>query len=436
MDSNQLRAVLVTQRRVVGWSQEQLAEHSTISVRTIRNLEKGVIRTPRRTSVELLLGALRSAASGCDTALFSATATADSPRPVPARYFRAALCADIVGVPNHAKWVGLRPKSDVTVGRQADLMHVVTTIQRGKPLVLTGPVGVGKTRLALEAAARLLDQFPDGVAVVELGSLTPEHVDGQAATVEVRRAVEEVIACEAGAGGEATDRQQLLVIDNAEHVLGVVTTLLSRLLQQYPGLHVLITSLRAPTAIPVDIWEVGALSVDQPAETWVHPAAAELFRLRVRSTVPTLDLGDRMPGVVRLCRRLGGLPLAIEIAAFRLRSVPLDVMLAEEEILSILDQNDAGGLSHHRTLLRSVEWAYGLLDERQREVLRGLARFPETFTIDDVLDSAAEDGRLGSRGINVLADLVDVSAVQVRRGRQYVYEVPRLMRDYVNSIAA
>jgi predicted ATPase len=268
--------------------------------------------------------------------------------------------------------------------------------------------------------------------VVELGSLTPESIDSRAAAAEVRSAIDAIIPGHL-ADGQAIDRQLLLVIDNAEHVLGAVTHTVSRLLNQYPGVHVLITSLRASTAIPIDVWEVASLPVDQPVPT-VYPSAAELFRLRVQSSVPTLDLRDRMPSVVELCRRLGGLPLAIEIAAFRMRSVPLSVMLAEEQIMPILDQNGTGGLSHHRSLRESVEWAYGLLDQRQREVLHRLAMLPESMSIDDVLDSTSDEGKLGGRGISVLADLVDLSAVQVKRGRQYVYEIPKLMREHVNNI--
>ncbi|MEV6558545.1 helix-turn-helix domain-containing protein [Nocardia sp. NPDC051756] len=415
---------------MVGWSQEQLSEYSSISVRTIRNLETGAIQNPRRTSVELLFNALRSATPHSEFSL--SIGAIDDPVSRLGSFLETDLLVTAVEIPENAVWVGLRPKSDVTVGRRSDLTQVVAAVQRSRLLVLTGPVGVGKTRLALEAAARLLDQFPDGVVVAELGLLTPEIVDPQAAAAEVGRVLNATIPVEAG----PDDRRTLLVIDDVGHVLSAVTPWVQRLLTRYPGLHILMTSLRAPTTVPAEVWEVTPLPVDQPDGPSNIPAAAELFRRRAQAAVPTLDLGDRMVSVLELCRRLGGLPLAIETAAFRIRSIPLETMLAKRSILPILEQNGVGGLSHHRSMRQSVEWAYGLLEDRQRRVLHLLARLPEEFSIDEALDSTSADHQADVGDINVLAGLVDDSAVQVKRGCHYVYEVPKLMCEYVNTLSA
>ncbi|MGW3179418.1 helix-turn-helix domain-containing protein [Kitasatospora sp. NPDC001119] len=436
MDNNQLRSMLVTQRKMVGWSQEQLAEHSTVSVRTIRNLETGAIRNPRRSSVELLVGALFSAATNRDDPLLSHAVQAGAPagllpaRPEPGPPVRVAE------LPDNARWQGLRPKTDVTVGRQADLLHVVTALRPGRPLVLTGPAGVGKTRLALDSAAHLLDRFRDGVAVLELGSVTPEAVDPAAASAQAQRALDTLLR---GVGRDPRtdpEPQLLLVVDNAEHVIDTVARQVRALLARHPALHIMITSLRAPAGVPADLWEVAPLSVDHPDGSYGCPPAAELFCRRVHSVVPTLDLGDQMPQVVELCRRLGGLALAIENAAVRMRSVPLHVLVDECRVLPILGQEEVGGLSHHRSLHRSLAWAYGLLDERQRRALRRFSRFPEEFSIDDVRQQPVDGGREPSRNLDVLAELVDFSVVQVKRGHQYAYRVPRMMREYVNAIPA
>ncbi|GAB7182202.1 hypothetical protein ATKI12_2033 [Kitasatospora sp. Ki12] len=434
MDNNQLRSMLVTQRKMVGWSQEQLAEHSNVSVRTIRNLETGAIKNPRRSSVELLVGALLSAATSQDT-LISHVANAGTPTGMLSSRLEPGLLTNVVEVPDNARWQGLRPKTDITVGRQADLLHVVTTLRPGRPLVLTGPAGVGKTRLALDSAAHLLDRFRDGVVVLELGSVTPESVDAAAASAEVQRSLDTLLHGYDRDPRTNPELQMMVVIDNAEHVIGAVTRQVRMLLDRHPALHILITSLRAPASIPADLWEVSPLSVDYPEGSYGCPPAAELFCRRVHSVVPTLDLGDQMPQVVELCRRLGGLALAIENAAFRMRSVPLHVLVDECQVLPILGQDEVGGLSHHRSLHRSLAWAYGLLDDRQRRALRQLSRFPDEFSIDDVRQEPV-DGREPSRNIDVLADLVDFSVVQVKRGHQYAYRVPRMMREYVNAIPA
>ncbi len=426
MDSNQLRSMLVTQRKMAGWSQEQLAEYSTVSVRTIRNLETGAIRNPRRSSVELLVGAL-----------FSATnPTQAIPTPQAPQTTRQGDSPTPLAVPDNARWQGLRPKTDVTVGRRTDLLHVVTALRPGRPLVLTGPAGVGKTRLALDAAAHLLDRFRDGVAVLELGSVTPEAVDPAAASAQARRALDTLLRGFDRDPRTDPELRMLLVVDNAEHVIDTVTGQVRALLERHPALHVVITSLRAPAGLPADLWEVSPLPVDHPEGPDGCPPAAELFRRRVRSVVPTLDLRDQMPQVVELCRRLGGLALAIENAAVRMRSVPLHVLVEECRVLPILGQEEVGGLSHHRSLHRSLAWAYELLDERQRRALRRFARFPEEFSIDDVRQEPVDGGREDSRNLDVLAELVDFSVVQVRRGHQYAYRVPRMMREYVNAIPA
>ncbi|MFE4976656.1 helix-turn-helix domain-containing protein [Kitasatospora sp. NPDC056651] len=434
----------MTQRRMVGWSQEQLAEHSTVSVRTIRNLETGAIKNPRRSSVELLVGALFSGSAHQDDSPSSRAAPADAPtgllpvRPEPGAPTRVA------GVPDDARWQGLRPKTDITVGRRADLLHIVTALRPGRPLVLTGPAGVGKTRLALDAAAHLLDRFRDGVAVLELGSVTPEAVDPAAASAQTQHALDTLFQGLDRDARTGPEPRMLLVVDNAEHVIDTVAGQVRTLLERHPALHILITSLRAPAGVPADLWEVSPLPVDRPEGPYGCPPAAELFCRRVHSVVPTLDLRDQMPQVVELCRRLGGLALAIENAAVRMRSVPLHVLVEESRVLPILGQEEVGGLSHHRSLHRSLAWAYGLLDERQRRALGRLSRLPEEFSIDDVrrepVDEAWEPiddgGREPSRNLDLLAELVGFSVVQVERGHQYAYRVPRMMREYVNTIPA
>ncbi|GAA3024068.1 hypothetical protein GCM10010519_60700 [Streptomyces lactacystinicus] len=440
MDNNQLRSMLVTQRKMVGWSQEQLAEHSTVSVRTIRNLETGAIKNPRRSSVELLVGALFAAATNRDDTLLSQVVHAGAPAGLPPTRPEPGFPARVAELPDNARWRGLRPKTDITVGRRADLLHVVTALRPGRPLVLTGPAGVGKTRLALDSAAHLLDRFRDGVVVLELGSVTPEAVDPAAASAQAQRALDTLLRGFGRDPRTGPELQLLLVVDNAEHVIDTVARQVRTLLARHPALHIMITSLRAPAGVPADLWEVSPLSVDHPDGPYGCPPAAELFCHRVHSVAPTLDLGDQMPQVVELCRRLGGLALAIENAAVRMRSVPLHVLVDECRVLPILGQEEVGGLSHHRSLHRSLAWAYGLLDERQRRALRRLSRFPEEFSIDDIrqepVDGGGPAGREPSRNLDVLAELVDFSVVQVNRGHQYAYRVPRMMREYVNAIPA
>ncbi|MEV5379879.1 MULTISPECIES: helix-turn-helix domain-containing protein [Streptomyces] len=438
MNIDQIRTLLLTQRKAVGWSQEELAERSGVSVRTIRNLETGTNRNPRRVSVELLLAAFEGASLPLPLAALAHFPTDPAPRSFPhSPHAETEDGPEDDGAPCRASWRGIRPRPDSMVGRQADLRHVLDTARRSRLVVLTGPGGVGKTRLALAAAEEMAPLFRDGVAVVELGSLTAEAGDGRAAFEEVRRTVDAVVALDPTLDDPApADVRMLLVIDNAEHVIDCVSFLTQRLLDTYPGLQVLVTSRRPLNVFSADAWDVAPLEIDPlDGRAPTQSAAVELFLRRTRSSVPTLDLGDRLTMVAEVCRRLAGLPLAIEIAAHRLRSVPLEAMLREGPILPILDQVNLGGLSHHRPLSGTVKWGYDLLDKPQRSLLHHLAHQPHAFTIEDVVGTAPFGSKNGASNINLLAELVDASMVQVRRGRNYEYHVLGFVREYVNGLA-
>lgn len=430
MEINRLHAVIATERRAAGWSQEALAEHSGVSVRTIRNLELGTNKNPRRATVELILKALQSAPRPLSSLPLSAPSG-----PAMAEH-RTVL--DGAGIragafDSHSStrpWLGIRPRTDVLVGRQADLRHVCAAVKSSRLLVLTGPGGVGKTRLALASAAQLQQMYRDGVAVVELGSLLPERGRETEALTAVTEAVETRIPY--SSPSQTTEFRMLLVIDNAEHVLKAVTEVSQRLLHEHPGLDIIVTSRRPLALMSATSWEVAPLPVDSPSDTG-HAPAVELFLIRAHTSVPNLDITDRLPAVTTLCTRLDGMPLAIEVAAHRLRSVSLDTLLRDAPLLPILDQISLGSLSHHRPLSSAAKWSYDLLSPSQRALLHHLARIQNPFTIEDVteIDPCVDDTPVGN--IKVLAELVDNSVVQVRRDREYAYRIPTLIREYVNG---
>jgi len=418
MDVHQLREFLLNQRRVSGWTQEELAERSGVSVRTIRNLETGSNTNPRRSSVELLLNAL----GGAPAAPAGPTVWGSGDWSlIPAQRSRHDQERA-----ESAPWHGPRPLGDPMVGREADMRHVLASAQRSRLIVLTGPGGVGKTRLALAAAYRLRPLFPDGVAVAELRDCTPEHLEPVRAHAELVRLTEGLTGAP---GGSA---RRLLVLDGAERVVRQTARLARRLLDDNPGLHLLVTSRRALAVGAAESWEVEPLRVDVPGgRDGGVPSAVELLLRRVRSTLPTLDLAPHMAQVTTLCRLLDGVPLAIEIAAQRLRSLPLGSLLREETLFQLLDQVDAGALSAHRTLSDSVRWSYDLLPAPHRDLLHDLVALPDPFALDDVLA-----GRRGGTGpatqvAHRLAELVDTSLVQTLRREQYQYRVHALVRHVV-----
>ncbi|MEU3047555.1 helix-turn-helix domain-containing protein [Streptomyces sp. NPDC006984] len=430
-DIHQLRDFLLNQRRVSGWTQEELSERSGVSVRTIRNLETGSNTNPRRTSVALLLSALGAApaapseAPGWDGSCWTALPDRQpEPTHVPQR------------ASTLSPWQGPRPQRDPLVGRQADLRHVLAAAQRSRLIILTGSGGVGKTRLALAAAARLRPLFREGVAVAELRDCPPEHLDPVRTRAELTRVTRELVGEPATASGDSgSPGRRLVVLDGAEHVVQQTARLARRLLDTHPGLHLIVTSRRALASGSAETWEVEPLPVEghdgQDGRDAGVPGAVELLLRRVQAGLPLLDLAHHLPQVHRLCQLLDGVPLAIEIAAQRLRSLPLSSLLDEQTLFHLLDQADTGGLSAHRTLSESVRWSYDLLPEQHRELLHELVALPDGFSLEQVL-TARPARRLGMmRVAHLLAELADASLVQTHRERHYTYRVHALVRHVV-----
>lgn len=419
--------------------------------------------------MELLLGAFHSAGSAAAGSIGAAIGTAHGQAALaPAAARRVRRGPRLPGERTERtertgagalRWLGTRPDPEPIVGRAADLAHIMDSVRRNRRVVLTGPGGVGKTRLALAAAERMRSAFRDGVAVAELGDLPAEGGEPERDLERVRRAVFAALgmAGRAGAGGPVpgtapgagllparlpgpgrdgavalpADLQMLLVVDNAEHVLGAITHLSQQLLDGCAGFHLIVTSRRPLAAPSARVWEVGPLACDSADE---RSEAVELFLRRVQAACPTLNLTDRLVAVGELCAKLDGIPLALEMAALRIRSVSLDTLLRDEPISQVLGQAGSAGLPHQRTLSDSVRWSYALLGEEQRQLLHRLADFFGPFTIEDVERLRHAPGVPAADLVGRLSELVDSSLVEVRRGPQYKYRLLGYVREFVNGL--
>ena len=412
VDGGGFRQFLIDQRKAIGWTQEELAERSNLSVRTIRNLEGGYISNPRRASVELLLDAFSSAlsaypAGGAD----GAGATGTGWR------VRAAAAATA------------ERSDEGLVGRAEDLRHLMSAVRKHRLVVLTGPAGVGKTRLAMEIGGQLRTLLRDGVAVAELGRLAPQRPQELADETPVREALEQALRSAA----DPVNPQLLLLVDTAEHVVRALTRVVQQLCDRHPHLRLIVTSRRPLPTAAAHTWEVGPL--DLGAEQGGRPSeAVELFLRRAQAICPTLDLGGRMAAVAELCRKLDGVPLAIELAAHRVRSVSLDTLLREGPISQVLGRAASAGLPHQSTLAESVRWSYDLLSPNQRQLLHDLAGFAGPFTIEDLEQLRHRAAAPSTNLVGQLSELVDESLVQVRRGPQYKYRLLSFVGEYVRSL--
>ncbi|MEU9867592.1 BTAD domain-containing putative transcriptional regulator [Actinomadura sp. NPDC048021] len=304
---------------------------------------------------------------------------------------------------------------DELIGRE-DAVERGRALLAGHRLVtLTGPGGVGKTRLAVEIASRSIADHPDGVWMVELTG--PDDVAGQVArTLGLREESGGAPLAEALRG-----RRALLVLDNCEHVLEPVAELAGRLLADAPGLRVLATS-REPLGIAGERLEA-VPPLDLPGHETAPDAlressAVRLFVARAAAASPGFALDDgTAPWVAAICRRLDGVPLALELAATRVRALGARELAARlDDRFRVLAGGRRGGPTRQRTLRAVIDWSWELLTGPERVALRRLAVHAGGCTLD-----AAE--AVGDTGVDVLARLVDRSlVVRTEEGRYRLLE--------------
>ncbi|CAL9538446.1 hypothetical protein SUDANB176_04196 [Streptomyces sp. enrichment culture] len=288
------------------------------------------------------------------------------------------------------------------VGRRNAVDRVCELVGAHRLVTLTGPGGVGKTRLALEAAARLADgdAYADGVWLVELAGAGGEVAETVAAVLDVRDD-----AAPGMSGGDAGDgtggdpvpdrlaealgaRRLLLVLDNCEHVVGPVAALVGRLLRSAPGLRVLATS-QEPLAVPGEVLD----DVAPLAEA----EAMELFAARAAAVAPGFALGPgNAEAVALICRRLDGIPLALELAATRVRALGVHALAARlHDRFRLLHQVRRDAPARQRTLRAMIDWSWELLSPPERTVLRRLAVFAGGFTLESAEAVCAARGAGG-----------------------------------------
>jgi predicted ATPase/class 3 adenylate cyclase len=311
------------------------------------------------------------------------------------------------------------------VGRQAEIRSLRETLAGNRLVTLTGAGGVGKTRLALEIAAELAGEFGNGVCYVDLASIT--HPD--LVPVTVARALG--LPDQPGRSTMDTllrfvrDRQMLVVLDNCEHLLDACAALVAALLGAAPRLTLLATS-REPIGVTGEAtWRVPSLSLADEA--------VELFTERARLAQADFTVtDDNAAAVAEICRRLDGIPLAIELAAARVRALSLtEILDGLRDRFRLLTGGSRIAVRRQQTLHASVDWSHALLTETERALFRRLAVFLGGFDLD-AAQAVADNGDMQRfQVLDVLTLLVDKSLVVAEKASSRTrYRLLETVRQY------
>ena len=416
--------LLRRRRDSAGLTQEDLADRTSLTPQAISLLERGERRRPQRYTVQKLAEALEL--EGEDLAEFESAARRPSARRQTAEMPRSALPT---------------PPTPL-IGREDEVAEVSGLIAREdvRLLTFTGPGGVGKTRLALEVAELSRDAFADGAVFVSLAPLRDAAVvsSALAKALGVREVAGQALL--ETLKQHLRDRLVLVVLDNLEHLQGAVP-LVSDLVVACPRLTVLATSraplhLRGEHQFPLGPLPFRGETYPQSSDVPARSAAVELFRQRAQAVAPTFELSRSNAATVEeICRRLDGLPLAVELAAARVKLFAPGALL---ERLNPGLQLLAGGArdlpERQRTLRDTVAWSYDLLDTDERALFRRLAVFAADFSMEAaeaICGSGTETDVL-----EVLASLVDNSLLVPLAGASPDQEPRFAMLGTVREYAA
>ena len=320
------------------------------------------------------------------------------------------------------------------VGRESELAEVKRRLYKSRLVTVAGVGGLGKTRISLQAGADLLDEFPDGVWFVELAPLADARL--------VPQAVASVLGIKEEAGHAVTEvllkhvenRQLLLILDNCEHVALAAAELAKNLLQASPRMKILASSRELLQIAGEKKYSLPPLPVPDPGEpatvvALTQSAAVRLFVDRAVAAQPSFRVtADNASAVAEICRRLDGIPLALELAAARARSLSMETMAARlSDRFRLLTQGDRTALPRQQTLRACIDWSYDLLSDTERALLRRLSVFAGGFLLA-AAETVGADGAVDADDIVDLLDrLVQKSLVEfdVDAGRYRLLETVR-----------
>jgi predicted ATPase/DNA-binding CsgD family transcriptional regulator len=326
------------------------------------------------------------------------------------------------------------------IGRRHELAEVRKKLAAARLVSLVGPGGVGKTRLAIRAASDLRRGFRDGAWLVALAELRDPALVANATLSALDLRDQAAIQPRALLLSHLRDRELLLVVDNCEHLLEAAALLVTDVLQAAPGVRLIATS-REPLSVagehvlPIPPLELPRAATDESLDQLRQNESVALFTERAAAASGAFELtGANREAVVALCRRLDGLPLAIELAAVRTRVLSVDQIRDRlGDRFALLTGGSRAALPRHQTLRTTLEWSHDLLGPGERMLLRRLCVFAGRFTLDDVEAVCASNDVPAARTLDLLSSLVDKSLVTKEDTRGPAsYRLHETMREFAS----
>ena len=324
------------------------------------------------------------------------------------------------------------------IGRRRELAELRKKLTSARLVSLVGPGGVGKTRLAIRIGTGLTRSFRDGAWLVELAEVRDPALIGNATLAALDLRDQAATEPRALLLSYLQDKELLLVVDNCEHLLGAAAVLVTDVLKAAPGVRVIATS-REPLSVPgehvlpIPPLELPRAQADESLDQLRQNESVELFTERASAASGRFELTASNQGaVVDLCRRLDGLPLAIELAAVRTRVLSVEQILDRlTDRFGLLTGGSRAALPRHQTLRTTIEWSHDLLGSGERTLLRRLCVFAGRLTLEDVESVCTSDDVPAARALDLLSALVDKSLVMKEDTRgPACYRLHETMRDF------
>ena len=323
------------------------------------------------------------------------------------------------------------------IGRRRELAELRAKLAAGRLVSLVGPGGVGKSRLAVRAATNLGRSFKDGAWLVELAEVRDPALVSNAVMVALDLRDQAATEPLTLLLSYLKDKSLLLVVDNCEHLLGAAAHLVSEVIRLAPDVRVIATtreplSVSGEHVVPVPPLELPSADAAEPLNQLRQNEAVTLFVERAEAASGSFELtAANQAAVAGLCRRLDGLPLAIELAAVRTRVLTVEQILDRlSDRFGLLTGGGRAALPRHQTLQTAIDWSHDLLTAAERSLLRRLCVFAGRFTLEDV-ESVCSEGGVAADALDLLSSLVDKSLVIKEDAKGVAcYRLHETMREY------